>query len=227
MVRRRRWLFLISAVPLCLPALAIETCSEINVFLKERQIVFLHGTRLTPGADVIDIGRGGLRKKRSMDDCVTPVGTFTVDAILSPNPQYNKISERLRERYLRSAEFGPYVRSPEGLAKLFENMDKLDFNHDGKPDHAYGAGYVALDGPQSGPKLQTFGKTPYWHSIAIHGTPDGASHGTASSGGCVHVSAHTLSVLLPAVRIGTPVHIYDHHIAPETAPTAQHGGSQR
>jgi L,D-transpeptidase catalytic domain len=43
--------------------------------------------------------------------------------------------------------------------------------------------------------------------LAIHGTNDPASLGTASSAGCLHVSAAALSVLKKALRPGTPVTI--------------------
>ena len=53
--------------------------------------------------------------------------------------------------------------------------------------------------------------TPYWFSIALHGTPDPANLGAANSGGCVHLSPTMLSHLIDGdlVTLGSVVVIAD------------------
>jgi|tagenome__1003787_1003787.scaffolds.fasta_scaffold20888826_1 hypothetical protein len=49
---------------------------------------------------------------------------------------------------------------------------------------------------------------PYWSGgdqLAIHGTDDPASIGTAASHGCLRISPQALTRLRPALRLGTPV----------------------
>ncbi|NJQ98763.1 MAG: L,D-transpeptidase [Hydrococcus sp. CSU_1_8] len=54
--------------------------------------------------------------------------------------------------------------------------------------------------------------TPYWFSIALHGTPtEKTDIGAANSGGCIHVQQQVLKKLVEEgiVKIGTPVIIAD------------------
>lgn len=149
----------------------------------------------------VGVGRGGLIQKKSMEDCVTPCGKFSVDLILFHNPKFDCISKELRLKYSKDKDFSSYVSAEEGLSRLFENMNSLDFDGDGKPDRAYGAAYIGLN-PCSfahdkgaacatvvtGPKLSKFKNTVYWFSIALHGTPkEAANIGKAKSGGCIQV----------------------------------------
>ena len=147
------------------------------------------------------IGRGGLKKKKRMSDQVTPTGNFKVDLILHKNPKWNAISENNKELY------------KGGLKTLFDNMNGIDFDRNGKSDGAYGTAYIGLDSKDAvtGPKLSQYGKTPYWYSIAIHGTPSPSNIGKSNSGGCVHLSEKDLNHLIEKkiVQIGTPVTISD------------------
>lgn len=159
----------------------------------------------------IGIGRGGLKKKRSMADEITPTGTFTVDLILSKDEQSNQISSANAKRYRKTSRTD-LVSSKSGLARLFNNMNSLDFDGNGKPDRAYGDAYIGLDGQGTGPKMHSWRGTPYWYSIALHGTPNPASCiGKANSGGCVHLPADTLKKILAKelITIGTKVTIAD------------------
>jgi hypothetical protein len=133
-----------------------------------------------------------------MADNVTPTGEFMVDIILNHKPEFNQ-------------SLHP---TSVNLAQLLHNMDNMDFNHDGRPDRAYGNAYIGLDSKTAitGPKLTRYRDgTPYWFSIALHGTPDPATIGNAASGGCIHLSADTLAHLIEAgiVKIGTRVTISD------------------
>jgi hypothetical protein len=71
----------------------------------------------------------------------------------------------------------------------------------GNPSGPFGWFAFGLSGHQ--PNLP-----PGWSGgdqLAIHGTNDPASIGTAASAGCLRVSAQALSVLKANVRLGTPV----------------------
>jgi lipoprotein-anchoring transpeptidase ErfK/SrfK len=168
----------------------------------------------------IGIGRGGLKTKRDMMDYVTPTGEFVVDLILYQQESFNSISPQLRDRYLKS-EFRQLVAHPKGLKKLFQNMNSLDFDGNGKPDRSYGVAYIGLNASTNsvvtGPKMryaswQGGENTPYWFSIALHGTPNEQSDiGAANSGGCIHVQQQVLKKLVKEgiVKIGTPIIISD------------------
>lgn len=164
----------------------------------------------------IGIGRGGLREKSSMADEVTPLGEFEVDLVLSKAGSHDSIAPTTAARFSKEPELGEYVADRAGLAKLFRNMNGIDFNGDGSPDGAYGSAYIGLSarasGGITGPKLTKFrGAVPYWFSIALHGTPDARNIGKANSGGCVHVPEEALERLIEkrTVRIGTPVVILE------------------
>jgi hypothetical protein len=162
----------------------------------------------------VGIGRGGIRRKLSMDDFVTPTGKFTVDLILFKDKTFNRLATDNVARY-RGTKFSDLLSSCDGLARLFSNMNSLDFDGDGKADRAYGDGYIGITstskGEVTGPKMQYLGQVPYWYSIALHGTNDPASIGGSKSGGCIHVPANILSKLICGrlVNIGTTVVISD------------------
>lgn len=159
------------------------------------------------------IGKGGLKQKKNMSDSVTPTGEFTVDLILYENNSFDDILKSSADRYSKQKKYFGLISSPDGLSKLFQNMNSLDFNSDGKPDNAYGSGYLGLDSRTSitGPKMQEYKNTPYWFSIAIHGTPDEKNVGKMNSGGCVHLKKADLSKLIETgfIKIGTKVIIGD------------------
>jgi lipoprotein-anchoring transpeptidase ErfK/SrfK len=162
----------------------------------------------------VGIGRGGLKVKRSMSDYVTPTGEFRVDLVLSRDPELNAISPESRERFGIDPRFRELTRDQHALYRLFENMSSIDFNRDGAPDHAYGAAYIGLDSESAvtGPKMTLFGDTPYWYSIALHGTPNPATDlGRSNSGGCIHLPENELLELIRSkrVQIGTVVRIVD------------------
>jgi len=162
----------------------------------------------------IGIGRGGMGKKKSMADLITPTGDFKVDLILSENPQFNKISSEVRDRYRSNPEYYKLVKDQLGLQKLFSNMNSIDFDQDGKADNAYGVAYIGLDSENvlTGPKLEKYkDKVPYWFSIALHNTPEIANIGQANSGGCVHLKADVILKLIESgiLKIGSKVQIVD------------------
>ena len=178
----------------------------------------------------IGVGRGGLRPKQDMMDLVTPTGEFVVDLILYQNEKFNRVSPQLREQYLDS-QFREFFVDEQGLKKLFDNMNLLDFDGDGKSDRSYGIAYIGLNAaPTSaaitGPKMrhanwQGGGNTPYWFSIALHGTPNESSDiGKANSGGCIHVEQNVLKKLVEegAIEIGTRVIITDNRLNSAKSP---------
>lgn len=178
--------------------LADSPAYHLYVDRAQRQLYVLNPEGTVMWQAPCGIGRGGRRVKKSMADEVTPTGEFVVDIILDHTPELNQS--------LRA--------TPVGLAQLFRNMDGIDFNGDGRPDHAFGSAYIGLDSKTAitGPKLKPYRDgTLYWFSIALHGTPDPANIGKANSGGCVHLGADSLAHLIEGgiVRIGTRVTIAD------------------
>ncbi len=174
----------------------------------------------------VGIGRGGLKTKTSMKDHVTPTGNFEIDIILYRDRNYNRINPKLRERYLQT-KFCDFVHNKPALEQLFQNMNRIDFNGDKVPDNTYGTAFMGLNPLYdetlvTGPKFRTAdwpggGNTPYWYSIALHGTPDEKQNlGSANSGGCVHISRNVLSQLIESgiVEIGTQVTILDTGVVP-------------
>jgi hypothetical protein len=175
---------------------------ELHVDRAGRELSVIAGDRCLRRAPV-GIGRGGLVAKRDMDDHVTPTGRFAVDLVLYDRPGFDRIDPAARERLAAAdPEHAEILDSPDGLVRLRRSMDGLDFDGDGAPDHAYGVAYLGLDGPGTGPKLSRRGEDPYWFSIGLHGTPDPARIGRATSGGCVHVPEEVLRSLVEDYRVG-------------------------
>ncbi|HEY9785117.1 MAG TPA: L,D-transpeptidase [Candidatus Obscuribacterales bacterium] len=177
---------------------------------KEMQVVSARGNVLLRCP--VGIGKGGLAPKKSIADSVTPTGEFRVDVILTARPELNAIDSSMVKRFARDNTFKPYVSTAGGLAKLFANMNSLDFNRDGKPDEAYGFAYIGIDGPKTGPKLARLHKVVRWYSIGLHGTPiEKGRIGAMTSEGCIHVGQANLKRLVEErmVGIGTPVIIRD------------------
>src|SRR5581483_2297511 len=107
-----------------------------------------------------------------------------------------------------------YLSSPEALARLFKNMNSIDFDGDGKPDRAYGSAYFGVSSPNAvtGPKLSSYKDTSYWYSIAVHGPPhEKRDIGGANSGGCVHLPAKAIQQLTKNgwIAVGTKLTISD------------------
>lgn len=178
---------------------------------KRLEVLNSQGDRLYQAP--IGIGQGGLKEKQDMADLVTPTGEMTVDLILYKKSAYNQIANQNVERFAQNPQFRSLVSQPQGLVQLFHNMNHLDFDGNGSPDKAYGDGYIGLTSETTvtGPKMSTFAATPYWFSIALHGTPDPQNIGQANSGGCVHLAPDTLKQLIEQgwVRLGTVVKVVD------------------
>ncbi|MBD2120932.1 L,D-transpeptidase [Trichocoleus sp. FACHB-262] len=178
---------------------------------KRLEVLNSQGDRLYEAP--IGIGQGGLKEKQDMADLVTPTGEMTVDLILYKKSAYNQIASQNVQRFAQNPQFRPLVSQPQGLVQLFQNMSRLDFDGNGSPDKAYGDGYIGLASETTitGPKMSTFASTPYWFSIALHGTPNLKNIGQANSGGCVHLAPDTLKQLIEQkwVQLGTAVKIVD------------------
>lgn len=178
---------------------------------KRLEVLDSQGTRLYQAS--VGIGQGGLKEKQDMADLVTPTGKMTVDLILYKKPTYNQIAQENVARFTPDPQFRPLVSQPQGLVQLFQNMNGLDFDGNGNPDQAYGDGYIGLTSETTitGPKMSRFAATPYWFSIALHGTPEPKNIGQANSGGCVHLAPETLKQLIEQqwVQLGTVVKIVD------------------
>lgn len=194
---------------------------KINRAAKRLSLVRADGVVLLSAP--VGIGKGGLARKVSMEDLVTPTGRFVVNLVLANDPSRCSISNELKNRYSSGGKYGELLTSKAGLVRMFENMNSLDFDGDGKADIAYGGGYIGLglsargatcaqiDGAAVlGPGARTYSGKVSWYSIALHGTPnDEASVGKAVSGGCIHVEASVLRKLLKLISVGTPVEIFD------------------
>lgn len=160
----------------------------------------------------VGIGRGPLKQKINMQDCITPAGAFVIDVVLTADPKFNQIDKNQKILISKNSNFAPFVRDANGLAKVFETMNRQDFNRDGKPDEAYGFAFFGLNGKGTGPKLISAGNSARWYSIALHGTPEERTAiGAATSEGCIHVQKNVLKSLLQDYKIGvgTSVHIND------------------
>lgn len=190
---------------------AAEPPAWIHVDRRARVVYLMDATGQVLHQESVGIGRGGLREKTAMADLVTPTGRFVVDVILEPSGEFVSVSDGIRQKYAESDIYGPLVKDSAGLVALFTNMSGLDFDGDGAPDGAYGPAYIGLDGPGSGPKMRGYKGTPYWYSIALHGTPDPANVGQANSGGCIHLTDALLHRWIRGgfVQIGTVVEIAD------------------
>lgn len=187
--------------------------TRIHVDRSARTIALLDDDGQVLHREPIGIGRGGLRDKREMSDFVTPTGTFTVDLVVHAAGTHDAVSPEAVERFASNPDFAKLLSGEPGLPGLFHNMSTIDFDGDGQPDEAYGDAYIGLDGEGTGPKLRRHSKsrTPYWYSIALHGTPLASNLGAANSGGCVHVAPSLLDRLITEeiVTVGSTVTIAD------------------
>lgn len=212
---RQGWLAVLFFVANMLAVVICPAASALEVFI-DRQSKTLTVMNKQIEHCKVGVGRGGLGEKKVMDDFITPAGKFIVDLVLYQNPEYDEVNAELLQRYKNDPR-AKFLRNRQGLQRLFENMNSLDFDHDAKPDTAYGIAYLGLEGlpengrkPITGPKLSNYGGKVYWYSIALHGTPDEAAHiGKAESGGCIHVPADFLRKLIESktLRLGSHVTI--------------------
>jgi hypothetical protein len=186
--------------------------NSILIDRKNRRMSVVDASGKTLVTCPIGIGRGPLKQKLNMQDCITPAGTFVIDVVLSADPKFNRIDEKQKFLISKNSHFAPFVKDAKGLAQVFETMNWQDFNRDGKPDQAYGFAFLGLNGKGTGPKLISAGNSARWYSIALHGTPnEKTAIGAATSEGCIHVQKSVLKSLLQDYKIGvgTPVHIND------------------
>ena len=192
---------------------AVANNYKLHVDRKERKLYLLDKENKVVFKSSCDVGKGGLVEKKSMSDYVTPTGEFIVDLILFNEPGFSKTSDENIQKYREDKLYAPLTKDASGLAGLFKNMSTIDFDSDGKSDQAYGVGYIGLESKKAvtGPKMRMYGKTPYWFSIALHGTPKRENIGEAASGGCVHVEEEVLTKLIRDgfIKIGTEVKIAD------------------
>ena len=203
---------------------SVNNANKLNTLQEERYSLLIH--RVDKRLEVfnnqsgvpiykatIGIGKGGLKHKQNMNDFVTPTGEMSVDLILYKKSEYNQIAQDNVKRFVKVTQYRNLVSPRQGLAQLFKNMNNLDFDGNGSPDRAYGNGYIGLTSTTSitGPKMSTFQGTPYWFSIALHGTPNPENIGQANSGGCIHLDSNTLEQLIEKgwVKLGTKVTIVD------------------
>lgn len=161
----------------------------------------------------VGIGAGGLKKKQSMDDMVTPLGVFVVDIVLASEPEFCAVDSSVLKKYAQRSEYAKYLCSQNALSQLFNDMNRLDFDVDGKPDSAYGNAYIGLNGSPAitGPKLSTYRGRIYWYSIALHGTSQEKDRiGQARSGGCIQIPADVLKRLLKEKMISPRMSVIIH-----------------
>jgi hypothetical protein len=188
--------------------------TKLHINRKEKTLVVVGADNKVLFQSPVGIGKGGLKRKRSMNDLVTPTGDFVVDLVLvKSTPKFNNVSPKYLRRYSKKV-VGTYLSSPDALGRLFKNMNSIDFDGNGKPDGAYGSAYFGFSSQKAvtGPKLSTFKGTRYWYSIAMHGTPhEQRDIGDAYSGGCVHLPAATIEKLVANkwISVGTKVTISD------------------
>ncbi len=192
-----------------LPAVAADEKIKISVNRKTHLLKVERLGKVLVQSKV-GLGRGGQGQKKSMNDCITPEGEFEVDIILSENSALDKVSESLLAKYKSNKMAESYLSSQDGLAKLFVNMNSIDFNGDDKADTAYGAAYIGLNSDKAitGPKLSQYNGITYWFSIALHGTADESKNiARSNSGGCVQVPRSVLNEMLEKgiIKIGTKI----------------------
>jgi hypothetical protein len=191
---------------------APSVANILHIDRKHRKIYVLNGSKVIYKSEC-GVGRGGLKIKKKMSDFITPTGEFVVDLILYVKPQFNTISMLNFNKYKSSKNYSSLASPPDGLSRLFQNMNNIDFDKNGKADQAYGLGYIGLNSNRAvtGPKMRMYGSVPYWFSIALHGTPNNDNVGQANSGGCIHLSEKDITYLVEnrIVKIGTQVIISD------------------
>lgn len=183
---------------------------ELVVDLKKRHLLVKDQSKTVLNTSV-GTGRDGFKK--SMSDKITPRGIFFIEIILYKDEAFNAASRELQNKYKGNKTASSFLSTRAGLARLFSNMNSIDFDGDQKADKAYGIGYLGLrseHGVITGPKMSNFNGKPYWFSIALHTTNNEQKNiGSSNSGGCIHVPATILRQLIEQrlVGIGTRVTI--------------------
>lgn len=122
--------------------------------------------------------------------------TYSITADLSRNRVELRRSDRLVKR-LSVAIGRPESPTPTGRFAVTDKLAGGDYGS------YYGCCILALSGDQPNPP-------PGWQGgnrLAIHGTNDPGTIGTAASAGCLRGSDRALQVLMRHVPVGTPVRI--------------------
>lgn len=200
----------------------LSSGNSIIIDRQMKQLVIKDGGGHILLTTTVGIGRGALKKKTSMQDCITPTGKFRVDVILTDDPKLCAIDPSVKETLSKNSQDAKSALSnPEALSTIFKTMNAFDFNHDGKSDNAYGYAFIGLDGEQTGPKLIPTvrnggnggnGGRFRWYSIAMHGSPnEEKAIGHATSEGCIHIKKSVLKDILARhlVEVRTQVVILD------------------
>jgi len=206
------------ALPLSTGAESPDSSGEptaVHVDRAGRRVYLLDDAGRVVDSDPVGVGRGGLGTKKGMHDSITPTGDFTVALVLSRGGTRNAVDPRVMARFSKDREYSSLLSGDPGLARLFANMNSIDFDGDGAPDAAYGTGYIGLtsEGAVTGPMMRRFSRdrTAYWYGIALHNTPAAGNIGQAKSGGCVHLTEAMLARLVDdeILTIGSTVTISD------------------
>lgn len=196
----------------------LSSGNSIIIDRQMKQLVIKDGDGRILLTTAVGIGRGALKKKTSMQDCITPTGKFRVDVILTDDPKLCAIDQLVKKTLSKNSLNANALNSPDALSTIFKTMNAVDFNRDGKSDYAYGYAFIGLDGDQTGPKLIPSGLNGgnsgrfRWYSIAMHGSPnEGKAIGHATSEGCIHIKKRVLKDILARhlVGVGTQVVILD------------------
>ena len=152
----------------------------------------------TPVSFQVGYGKYGIAcADTSFREGETPLGTFKVNAILTP------------DRF----EMDPALIKQSGKSKeyleenLFKNMSAIDFKGDGETGE-YGNGYISLKPlteTEQPFKFNEYDGKFRWYSFAIHGTNDKSRVGKKITGGCINVDDATMASLLKSVKLGDEV----------------------
>jgi|TARA_Y100000991_G_scaffold147001_1_gene111266 hypothetical protein len=152
----------------------------------------------TPVTFQVGYGRYGIAcADTSFREGETPLGTFKVNAILTPD-RFEMVPALVKQ----SGKSEAYLKE-----NLFKNMSAIDFKGDGETGE-YGDGYISLE-PLSDTE-QPFRFNEYdgkfrWYSFAIHGTNNKSRVGQKVTGGCINVDDATMATLLKNVKLGDEV----------------------
>ena len=152
----------------------------------------------TPVSFQVGYGKYGIAcADTSFREGETPLGTFKVNAILTP------------DRF----EMDPALIKQSGKSKeyleqnLFKNMSAIDFQGDGETGE-YGKGYISLmplTETEQPFKFNEYDGKFRWYSFAIHGTNNNSRVGQKITGGCINVDDATMATLLKSVKLGDEV----------------------
>lgn len=144
--------------------------------------------------------KGVITSKKRFKDGYSMTGDFRVVALLAKDKF--EMTDKLLQKSKRSRE---YLQT-----HLFINMNRIDFNGDGKAGE-YGDAYIAL-WPVDDTSGHHFGFHPHkgvyrYYGYAIHGAEDESKIGRKSTGGCLNLVKDDLLRLLKELRLGSLVRI--------------------